>query len=167
MKSHNNAPSRSWISKINNTFIDIAEDLDVDMAMYNLLEYSDSYFMASGSLWNYWNKVSDDTNENKNAENYRKNNSKIVTSKSFEYKTKIIRTLPQNNSRLGTKVTVTFKHLSNFWRSLNLSWINCKTELDLTWLKNCVIYEISRTPEVGGDNTQMQHKQLGQHLKSF
>ena len=35
------------------TFIDIAEDLDVDMAMYNLLEYSDSYFMASGSLWNY------------------------------------------------------------------------------------------------------------------
>ena len=53
MKSHNNAPSRSWISKINNTFIDIAEDLDVDMAMYNLLEYSDSYFMASGSLWNY------------------------------------------------------------------------------------------------------------------
>ena len=34
----NNAPFRSCISKINNTFIDNAEDLDTVMAMYNLLE---------------------------------------------------------------------------------------------------------------------------------
>ena len=36
-----NAPFRSCISKINNTFIDNAEVLDIFMPMYNLLEYSD------------------------------------------------------------------------------------------------------------------------------
>ena len=41
----NNSPFRLSISKINNTFIDNAEDLDVVMPMYNLLEYSDNYSM--------------------------------------------------------------------------------------------------------------------------
>ena len=36
----NNAPFRSYILKINNTFTDNAEDLDFVMTMYNLLEYS-------------------------------------------------------------------------------------------------------------------------------
>ena len=39
----NNAPIVSCISKINNTLIDNAEDLDVVMPMYNLLEYSQNY----------------------------------------------------------------------------------------------------------------------------
>ena len=43
----NNAPFRSCISKINNTFIDNAEDLDIVMPMYNLLEYSDNYSITS------------------------------------------------------------------------------------------------------------------------
>ena len=30
--------------------------------------------------------------------------------------------------------------------------INCEIELDLTWSKNYIISEISRPPEVGGDN---------------
>ena len=34
----NNDPFRSCISKINNTFIDNAEDLDIVMPMYNVLE---------------------------------------------------------------------------------------------------------------------------------
>ena len=49
----NNVPLRSRISKINNTFIKNAEDLDIIMLMYNLLEYSDNYSITSGSLWNY------------------------------------------------------------------------------------------------------------------
>ena len=35
----NNAPFRSCKSKINNTFIDNAEDFGIVMPMYNLLEY--------------------------------------------------------------------------------------------------------------------------------
>ena len=37
----NNASFKSWISKINKTFIDNAEDRDIVMSMYDLLEYSD------------------------------------------------------------------------------------------------------------------------------
>ena len=36
----NNAPFRPCISKISSTFIDDAEDYDIFMPMYNLLEYS-------------------------------------------------------------------------------------------------------------------------------
>ena len=36
----NNAPFTSCISKINNTLIDNAEDFDVVMSMYNLIEQS-------------------------------------------------------------------------------------------------------------------------------
>ena len=33
-----------------------------------------------------------------------------------------------------------------------MSLINCEIELDLSWLKDCVISEISRTGEVGEIN---------------
>ena len=39
----NNAPFISCITKINNELIEDAEDLDVVMPMYNLLEYSKNY----------------------------------------------------------------------------------------------------------------------------
>ena len=59
------------------------------MLMYNLLECSDSCSMTSGSLWNYYrDEINDDVNEN--AYNNRINNNETVTSKSFEYETKLI-----------------------------------------------------------------------------
>ena len=39
----NNTPLTNCILKINNVLIDNAEDLDIVMPMYNLLEYSKSY----------------------------------------------------------------------------------------------------------------------------
>ena len=45
----NNAPSINCISKINGVKIDNAEDLDVVMPMYNLLEYSKNYRKTTGS----------------------------------------------------------------------------------------------------------------------
>ena len=50
----NNAPFTSCISKINNTLFDNAEDLDIVMPMYNLLEYSKNYRKTTGGLWNYY-----------------------------------------------------------------------------------------------------------------
>ena len=49
-----NAPFINCISKINGVKIDNAEDLDVVMPMYNLLEYSKNYRKTTGSLWNYY-----------------------------------------------------------------------------------------------------------------
>ena len=48
-----NGPFRSSISKVNNTYIGNIKDLDIVKPVYNMLEYSDSYSMTSGSLWNY------------------------------------------------------------------------------------------------------------------
>ena len=42
------------ISRINNTEIDNAKDIDVVMNMYNLVEYSENYSQTSGSLWLYY-----------------------------------------------------------------------------------------------------------------
>ena len=53
----NNAPFIKWISKISGVCRRIngnAEDLDVVMPMYNLLEYSKNYRKATGSLRNYY-----------------------------------------------------------------------------------------------------------------
>ena len=68
------------------------------MPMYNLLKYSDNYSMTSTNLWNYCrDEINGDENEN-NAANNRINNNKVVTNKSFEYKTKLIRSMPNDNS---------------------------------------------------------------------
>ena len=82
------------------------------MPMFELLEYSDNYSMASGSLWNcYRDDVNDDANENNAANNHRINNNK-TRSKSFEYKTKIIGSTPTNDNILVTEFVVPLKHLS-------------------------------------------------------
>ena len=70
----NNAPFINCISKINGEKIDNAENLDVVMPMYNLLEYSKNYRKTTGSLWNYWDEPSDPLSSN---------------SESFKYKTSI------------------------------------------------------------------------------
>ena len=44
----NNVPFVNCISKINGVQIDNAEDLDVVMPMYNLLEYSKNYKKTTG-----------------------------------------------------------------------------------------------------------------------
>ena len=57
----NCAPFTKCISRINNTDIDNAQDIDIVMPMYNLIEYSDNYSKTSGSLWQYYK---DDPNDN-------------------------------------------------------------------------------------------------------
>ena len=46
----NCAPFTKCIRRINNTDIDNAQDKDIVMPMYNLIEYSDNYSKTSGSL---------------------------------------------------------------------------------------------------------------------
>ena len=41
------------ITKIEGTIIDDAEDFDLNMPMYNLIEYSSNYSETAGSLWFY------------------------------------------------------------------------------------------------------------------
>ena len=81
----NNAPFVSCITKINNELIEDADDLDIVMLMYNLLEYSKNYRKSIGSLYNYYR---DELNDDANLNNFANNN--VVSSNSFQYKNKII-----------------------------------------------------------------------------
>ena len=46
-----------------------------------------------------------------------------------------------NLTKNDVKVVVPLKHLSNFWRNLNIPLINSVVELILTWFKNCVLID--------------------------
>ena len=81
----NNAPFVSCITRINNELVEDADDLDIVISMYNLLEYSKNYRKTIGSLYNYYR---DELNDDANLNNVAKTN--VVSSNSFQYKNKII-----------------------------------------------------------------------------
>ena len=49
----NCAPFSTCTTKINDIFVDEANDIYITMSMYNLIEYSDNYSGTSGSLWQF------------------------------------------------------------------------------------------------------------------
>ena len=65
-------------------------------------------------------------------------------STSFKYKASLSgkATYADGNDRSlkNTKLVVPLKYISRFFRSLEMSLINCKTHLELTWDNNCVMY---------------------------
>ena len=101
--------------------------------MYNLLEYSKNYRKTTYSLWNYYR---DQPNSGVNdGIDYP-----IMGSKSFDYMANFIGSVTHNNlTKNDVKIVVPLKYLSNFWRSLNIPFINCEVELILNWFKNCVL----------------------------
>ena len=141
----NNAPFINCISKINGIKIDDAEDLDVVMPMHNLLEYSKNYKQTTDSLWNYYRDESNNGTDNNNNNNNNNNNitHSILNSESFDCKANFVENgVTQNNlTKNDIKIVVPLKHLSNFWRSLNIPLINCEIELILTWFKNFVLID--------------------------
>ena len=50
----NCAPFTNSISKINNTEVDDAQDIDIVRPIYNLIECSDVYLKTSGSVWQHY-----------------------------------------------------------------------------------------------------------------
>ena len=94
------------------------------MPMYNLIEYSKNYLKTSGTLWNYYKNISIDP---------------ITNAKSFKYKTSITRKTANNGNTKEVEFSVPLKHLSNFWRTLDMPLINCKVSLTLT----CVLTDMT------------------------
>ena len=93
------------------------------------------------------------------------NKNKATTSRSFEYKTKLIGSTSADNNKLDAEVVALLRYLSNFWRFLDLPLIQCEIEVDLKWSNNWVIFEISRTLEVGRDNSVDVTLTIGATLK--
>ena len=110
------------------------------MQIDNLIEYSSNYFEATGSLWLYSKDEATDFNANiANTDNF----------KSFKCKAKLLGNTEADNGNgilKNATIAVPLKYLSNFWRSLEMPLINCKTELKLEWTKYCLL------PAAGADN---------------
>ena len=109
------APSTKCIREIDGAAIDDAEDLDLVMLMYTLIEYSSNYSNATGSLW--FHSKDEATNFNADITN-------TDDFKSFKYKVKLLGNTSaqpssnQANEILENAFNVSLKYLSNFWRSL-------------------------------------------------
>ena len=108
------------------------------MSMYNLLQYGQNYKKTTDSLWNYYRD--------------EPSNPLSSNSKSFKQRSSIVGKTPEDNDSLtNAKVVVPLKHLSNFWRALNIPLINCEVELILTWSKNCVLADMTVRAAQGGN----------------
>ena len=116
-------------TEINDTFVDYADFINIAMRMYNLIQYSDNYSDSSGSLWGF------KRDEIANKENVNIDDN----TPSFKYKANLIANTHTDGTKKGIKIAVPLKYLSNFWRLLEMSLINCKVEFSLKWIENCVL----------------------------
>ena len=167
----NNARFVSCITRINGELIEDADDLDIVMPMYNLLEYSKNYRKTIGSLYNYYRDKLSDDNDNDNFGNI-----KVVNSEAIKYKNKIIGNtynvnstrvpdavgnrepnpdyIANNSGKKSIELAIPLKYLGIFWRALNIPLISCEVSLELKWNKNCVITSIQREINLDGGNTE-------------
>ena len=100
----NNAPFVSCIIRINGELIEDADDLDIVMSMYNLLEHSKNYRKTIGSLYNYYrDELSDDADDN----NF--DNIKVINSNTFKYKNKIIGNTDNVDAGARSRISYTIK----------------------------------------------------------
>ena len=60
------------------------------------------------------------------------------TTDSFKFKAKITGQTNNDGEINGVEIMIPSKHLNNFWRTLEMSLINCEVELILDWSENCV-----------------------------
>ena len=116
----NCAPFRTCKVNINDEYVEESDYLDIIMPMYNLLEYSDNHEHTTGSLSQF--KRDEPPNDNNPVDN---------NTASLKYKS-----LPDGNI---IKLVVPLKYISNFFRSLEMTLVNCKIDLELTWHKDCLM----------------------------
>ena len=101
------------MGEINITQIDNVEDIDVVMAMYNSIGYSDNYSMHEDVYGN------------------------TMDSASFKFKQKIKASIGNDDTK-NVAVMVPLEYLSKFLRTLIMAVINCQISVILTWSANCV-----------------------------
>ena len=165
----NNALFVSCIKRINGELIEDADDLDIVMPMYNLLEYSKNYRKTIGSLYNYYGDgLTNDQNNNFA-------NINVINLSPFQYKNKLLnnkynvdstrvpagggnRVLNPNypanlSGTLNVILAIPLKYLGNFWRALNIPLISCEVYLELKWYKNCIITSQQIGVNLDGGNT--------------
>ena len=130
------------------------------MPIYNLLEYSKYYRKTTGSFSNcYRDEPKNSPLNDGNPPTINYNAEPIKNSESFNYKSSI--TGKTSNANKGTgqgntktkknfEIVVPLKHLSNFWRTLDIPLINCGISFTLIWSGNCVLTDIKTQTAAAG-----------------
>ena len=121
MAFKNCAPFINYRVEINDTQVEYANNLNVIMPVYSLLEYSDNFSESTSTLQNF---IRD--------ENDRYNVITVNDSKSYNYK--YVAT-EDDGIKNDLKIAVPLKYFTHFFRSLEMSLINCKLVIDLNWEK--------------------------------
>ena len=92
--------------------------------MYNLIEYSNNYSRTSGSLWQF-NRDEPALTDAGAVVNFPGNTTL------FKFKQKITGSTGDDGKK-NIEIMVPLKHLSNFWRTLEMPLINGEINLILT-----------------------------------
>ena len=130
----NCAPFTKCNLEINDEDVNTAENLDIVMPMYNLIEYSDNYEDSSATLYQYKRDgpPEDDAVADLTAD----------SSSSFKYKINLLGNVTEVTAaglrRLNVKIIVPLKYLSNYFRSLEIPLINCKIKFNME-KRMCII----------------------------
>ena len=74
-------------------------------------------------------------------------NDEITRYESFKDKTKITGKTSAAGNTKDVKTAMSWKYLSNFWRTLEMPLINYETNLILTWSADCVISSVTGETE--------------------
>ena len=116
--------------------------------MSNLLEYSKNYKKTTGSLWNYYrDELSVPFSTNTESFKYKT----IITGSTYNVAAGKDNYDANKVGKNETKIVILLKHLSNFWRILNIPLINFEIELILTWSKKCVLANMT-VRDAGNNN---------------
>ena len=104
--------------------------------MHNLIEYSDNYSKTSGILWQFCKDIPAVDNDNAIV-NFTENNLTDIMSGQTEMMVR------RKFSTKNVEIMVPLKYLSNFWRTREMSFVNCEINLIVTWSKKRVIVSIN------------------------
>ena len=66
-------------------------------------------------------------------------NGSLTDSTSFKYKIIIPEKTPNNGNTKDVEIIVPLKHLSNFWKALEMPLTNCEVNSILIWSSTCFI----------------------------
>ena len=99
-----------------------------------MIEHIDNYSQTSGILWQF---CRDEPASDANGTIVDFNAANSITDL-FKIKEKMTGQTGNNGTK-DVETMVPLKYLSNFWKTLEKSLINCKINFDLNWSKNCVI----------------------------
>ena len=118
------------ISEISNAQIGNGKDINIVIPIY------DNYSKTSKNLHHYYR---DEPYINANdaiADFYAPNNNSAL----FKLQTKIAGRI-ENDDTKNVKIRVSLKYLTNFWWTLEMSWIKCENYFILTWSTKYLILD--------------------------